>query len=229
MIGERPLIDEEMALDTALKNVRRQNYFIMLEIEKNNLRFCLKQTFTLLCELRSHLLSPKMYHELFSKVENELIPVYNYMNVEISRGREAWDIYESVQQCMYVIPRLYLVIVAGAIYIENSPEKCKEIMDELLEFMKEAQSPVRGIFVRYYLARMMKGRLPDGDNRPIKEGGCTILDTISFLTKNLEEMNRCWIRMTLNASIDEKPILEKERYDLKTLISDAIEMLSKLD
>ena len=87
MIGERPLIDEEMALDTALKNVRRQNYFIMLEIEKNNLRFCLKQTFTLLCELRSHLLSPKMYHELFSKVENELIPVYNYMNVEISRGR----------------------------------------------------------------------------------------------------------------------------------------------
>ena len=229
MIGERPLIDEEMALDTALKNVRRQNYFIMLEIEKNNLRFCLKQTFTLLCELRSHLLSPKMYHELFSKVENELIPVYNYMNVEISRGREAWDIYESVQQCMYVIPRLYLVIVAGAIYIENSPEKCKEIMDELLEFMKEAQSPVRGIFVRYYLARMMKGRLPDGDNRPIKEGGCTILDTISFLTKNLEEMNRCWIRMTLNASIDEKPILEKERYDLKTLISDAIEMLSKLE
>ena len=37
MRDERPLVDQELVLDTALKNVRRQNYFIMQEIEQNNL------------------------------------------------------------------------------------------------------------------------------------------------------------------------------------------------
>ena len=229
MIEQRPLVDEELALDTALKNVRRQNYLIMLEIEKNDLRFCLKKTFDLLFELRTNLLSPKNYFILYNHIFNELIPLFDYMNVEISRGREPWDIYESVQQCRYVIPRLYLVILSGAVYIENSPDKCEEILDDLLELVKEAQSPTRSIFVRYYLNQMFKGRLPDGDNKYIKEGKCTIKDSINFLAKNLEEMNRSWIRMTLNASVDERPILEKERNDVKKLIYDAIEMFTKLE
>ena len=154
-----PILDEEMALDSALKNIRRQNYHIMLEIERNNLRFILKQAFTLLCELRTNLLTPKFYYTLFKQVEIELEPIYNYMKLEISRGREAWDIYESVQQCRYVIPRLYLLILSGAIYIEKEPEMCKEISEDLLEQMKEAQSPLRAMFVRYYLAKMMRGRL----------------------------------------------------------------------
>jgi vacuolar protein sorting-associated protein 35 len=229
MIEQRPLVDEEMALDTALKNIRCQNYQIMLQIEKNDLRFCLKQTFILLCELRTNILSPKNYLALYSQVFNELIPLFNYMNVEISRGREPWDIYESVQQCRYVIPRLYLVILSGACYIEHSPEKCKEILEDLLELTKEAQSPIRGIFVRYFLIQMLKGRLPDGDNKFIKQGKCTIKDTTDFLIKNFEEMNRAWIRMTLNASIEERPILEKERDDSKKLIHDAIEMFTQLE
>ena len=225
---ERPEVDEEITLDICLKNVRRENYFIMLEIERNSLRFILKQTFNLLCELRTNLLSPKNYFVLYTQCVNELIPVQKYMTVEITRGREPWDIYESVQQCRYVIPRLYLMILSGAVYIENSPEKFKEISGELLEQVKEAQSPIRGIFVRYYLAKMMKGRLPEGDNKYIKEG-FSIKDTINFLIKNLEEMNILWIRMSLNASIDEISAFIKERLDIKTLIKDVIEIISKLE
>ena len=229
MRDERPLVDQELVLDKALKKVRRQNYFIMLEIEQNNLRFCLKQTFTLLCELRTRLLYPKNYQILYNHVVNELLPVQNYMSVEISRGREPWDIYESVQQCKYVIPRLYLVIISGALYIQNSPEKCKEIMEDILDLLKQAQSPLRAIFVRYFFCKIMKGKLPEGNNKYIKEGECTILDTVSFLMKNLEEMNRSWIRMTLNASPEEKHVLEKERFDIKILISEVISVISKLE
>ena len=154
MLAERPIVDQELVLDSALKNVRRQNYFIMLEIERNNLRFCLKQAFTLLCELRTEYLNPKNYQILYNSVVNELIPIQKYMNEEISYGREPWDIYESVQQCRYVIPRLYLAIISGAVYIEHSPEKCKEISDDLLDLVKEAQSPLRTIFVRYFLTKV---------------------------------------------------------------------------
>ena len=228
MTSEKPNVDEELILDKALKELRRQNYFIMLEIERNNLRFCLKQTFTLLCELRTDFLKPKNYQILYNHVVNELIQVHKYMNEEISFGREPWDIYESVQQCRYVIPRLYLTIIAGSVYLEHSPEKCKELIEDLLDIVKQAQSPLRTIFVRYFLTKVMARVLPDEDNKDIKEGCGTILDTIYFLIKNLEEMNRAWIRMTLNASLDEKPILEKERLDIKMLIKDAIYIISKL-
>ena len=228
MTSEKPNVDEELILDKALKEVRRQNYFIMLEIERNNLRFCLKQTFTLLCELRTDFLKPKNYQILYNHVVNELIQVHKYMNEEISFGREPWDIYESVQQCRYVIPRLYLTIIAGSVYLEHSPEKCKELIEDLLDIVKQAQSPLRTIFVRYFLTKVMARVLPDEDNKDIKEGCGTILDTIYFLIKNLEEMNRAWIRMTLNASLNEKPILEKERLDIKMLIKDAIYIISKL-
>ena len=228
MTSEKPNVDEELILDKALKEVRRQNYFIMLEIERNNLRFCLKQTFTLLCELRTDFLKPKNYQILYNHVVNELIQVHKYMNEEISFGREPWDIYESVQQCRYVIPRLYLTIIAGSVYLEHSPEKCKELIEDLLDIVKQAQSPLRTIFVRYFLTKVIARVLPDEDNKDIKEGCGTILDTIYFLIKNLEEMNRAWIRMTLNASLDEKPILEKERLDIKMLIKDAIYIISKL-
>ena len=64
MIGERPLIDEEMALDTALKNVRRQNYFIMLEIEKNNLfprNFIGKKTQNISMEITKDIIELGLY------------------------------------------------------------------------------------------------------------------------------------------------------------------------
>ena len=228
---KKPIIDEdeEMALDTALKNVKKQNNNISLEIERNNLRFCLKKAFDLLCELRTNLLAPKSYHTLYTQVEIALEEVYKYMMVEISRGREPWDIYDSVQQCRYVIPRLYLLILSGAIYIENSPELSKELSDELLDQVKEAQAPLRAIFARYFLAKIMKDKFPNGKNNSKKKEGWTIEDTILFFIKNLEEMNRSWMRMTLNASEEALSMLEENRLDLEKIISDTVEILSKLE
>ena len=165
-----------MALDTALKNVKKQNNNISLEIERNNLRFCLKKAFDLLCELRTNLLAPKSYHTLYKQVEIALEEIYNYMKVEISRGREPWDIYDSVQQCRYVIPRLYLLILSGAIYIENSPELNEELSNELLDQVKEAQSPLRAMFVRYFLAKIMKNKFQNRKNKSKNEKGWTIED-----------------------------------------------------
>ena len=228
---KKPILDEdeEMALDTALKNVKKQNNNISLEIERNNLRFCLKKAFDLLCELRTNLLAPKSYHTLYKQVEIALEEIYNYMKVEISRGREPWDIYDSVQQCRYVIPRLYLLILSGAIYIENSPELNEELSNELLDQVKEAQSPLRAMFVRYFLAKIMKNKFQNRKNKSKKEKGWTIEDTILFFIKNLEEMNRSWIRMTLNASEEALFMLEENRLDLKIIISETIEILSKLE
>ena len=190
------VIDQEKELDLAEKTVKRQAYHVYLSIEQNNLRFCLKQSFRMLCELRSETLAPKFYYQLYNSVFLEMKKVENFMKLEISRGRLPEDIYESVQQCRLVIPRLYLTIIAGSLYIENEPKKCKELLNDLLELVRESQNPLRGLFTRFYLFQMVKDKLPDKDNVYVKEEGGDFKDTIFFLIKNLEEMNRLWIRIS---------------------------------
>ena len=228
MLNEN-IVDQERTLDSALKTVKRQEYHIHTTIEQNNLRFCLKQTFTMLCELRTDLLFPKNYFQLYNAVFDQMKKVEDFMKLEHSRGRRPEDMYESVQQCRLVIPRLYLTITAGGIYIENCPKKCSEILNDLLEQVKQVQTPLREIFTRFFLLKMLKDKLPDKDNIYIKEEGGNFQDTISFLMKNLEEMNRSWIRLSMNLSEMEKIKKEKQRKDLKPLIAETFTRLSLLE
>jgi len=222
------IVDQEKELDLAEKTVKRQAYHVFLSIEQNNLRFCLKQSFRMLCELRSDILAPKFYYQLYNAIFLEMKKVESFMKLEISRGRLPEDIYESVQQCRLVIPRLYLTIISGSLYIENEPKKCKELLNDLLELVKESQNPLRGLFTRFYLFQMVKDKLPDKDNVYVKEEGGEFKDTIFFLIKNLEEMNRLWIRISLYAKEEEKKEKVKEREDLKPLIAETIARLSTL-
>ena len=222
------IVDQEKELDLAEKTVKRQAYHVFLSIEQNNLRFCLKQSFIMLCELRSEILVPKFYYQLYNAIFLEMKKVESFMKLEISRGRLPEDIYESVQQCRLVIPRLYLTIISGSLYIENEPKKCKELLNDLLELVKESQNPLRGLFTRFYLFQMVKDKLPDKDNVYVKEEGGEFKDTIFFLIKNLEEMNRLWIRISLYAKEEEKKEKVKEREDLKPLIAETIARLSTL-
>ena len=192
-------IDQEGTLDLALKNVQRQIYHINNTIEQNNLRYCLKQAFIMLIELKSDYLTGDNYIQLFERVIPQLRKIQDFMKVEIGRGRLPEDIYESVQQCRVVIPRLYLVIISGVLYIEDQPKMCKELLDDLLELTKSIQSPLRAIFLRYFLLQNIMGKLPDEDNIYVREGGGTLQDSLAFLLKNLEEMNRSWIRIKKEA------------------------------
>jgi len=63
-----------------------------------------------------------------------------------------------------VIPRLYLLITVGAVYIETHEISAKEIISDLLEMVKGVQHPMRGLFLRYYLLKMIKDKLPDTNN-----------------------------------------------------------------
>ena len=104
------IVDQEKAVDLAIKSVERQSYHVLLTIEQNNLRFCLKQAKLMLNELRTNILTPKRYYQLYNVIFGEMKKIEDFMKLEITHGRHPEDIYESVQQCQYVIPRLYLTI-----------------------------------------------------------------------------------------------------------------------
>ena len=210
-----------------LKNIKEQSFHINSAIEKNNLRQCLKEAYTMLCELRTNELSPRNYYNLYISVVDVMLTLKNYMIEEINRGRRLIDLYDDVQQAQHVIPRLYLMITAGSIYIEKVPRSARIIIYDMLGLVKAVQNPIKGLFLRNYLLKMIKDKLPDKDNIYLKEGA-SFEDSIKFIIENMEEMNRLWVRLSVGSG-GEKARREKERDELKILIGESMNKLSSLE
>ena len=220
--------EQERYLDKGLKKIKAQSFHIHTSIEKNNLRQCLKETYAMLSELRTNNLTPKNYYHLFTTIFDEMLLVEDFFKEEINRGRKVRDLYDSVQQAKYLIPRLYLMISAGALVMENEPKSSDEIIFDLLGMIKGVQNPIRGLFTRYFLLKRIKDKLPDKGNKYLEEGG-NFEETLKFIIQNLDEMNRLWIRISSDVTGAEKVLRDKERIELKILVGESINRLSSLD
>ena len=220
--------NKSLKLEKSLKTIKEQAYHINSAIEKNNLRQCLKEAYTMLCELRTNELSPKNYYGLYMSVVDVMLTLKTYMLEEINRGRRLIDLYDDVQQAQNVIPRLYLMITAGAIYIERVPRSTRVIIYDMLGLVKAVQNPIKGLFLRNYLLKMLKDKLPDKDNVYLREGA-NFEDSLKFIIENMEEMNRLWIRLSGGVQGAERAKREKEREELKVLIGESMTKLSSLE
>ena len=220
--------EQERHLDDGLKAVKAQSYHIKNAIDQNNMRRCLRETSAMCLELKTSLLTPKSYYNLYTVVFDEMQYVYNFFKEEARRGRRMKDLYDTVQQASNIIPRMYLMITCGAVYVENFPKMSKDILYDLLNMVKGVQNPTRGLFTRYYLLKMMKDKLPDQGNEYLTEKA-SIDDTLQFILQNLEEMNRLWIRLSMGTIGNERLLKEKERSELRILVGENIVRLSSLD
>jgi hypothetical protein len=72
------------------------------------------------------------------------------------------DLYELVQYAGNIIPRLYLMITVGAVYMSIPEAPVKEIMKDMMEMSRGVLHPVRGLFLRHYLSGQTRDHLPIG-------------------------------------------------------------------
>ena len=107
------------------------------------------------------------------------------------------ELYELVQHAGNVLPRLYLLVCVGSVYVESGEGKAKDVLRDVAEMAKGCQHPVHGLFLRAYLAQTVKARglLPDTGNELERNGGVTVEDSIVFTLSNFTEMNKLWVRM----------------------------------
>ena len=64
--------DQEKYLDEAMSVVKQQSFYMKRCLETQNLKEGLKHASNMLCELKTNLLSPKNYFELYMLVFDEL-------------------------------------------------------------------------------------------------------------------------------------------------------------
>ena len=230
-----PEVDQEKILDEALLIVKSQGYQMKVAIENNKLRNSLKFAKAMLDTLKSTTLSPSKYYQLFLSIFDEMQYIFNYFREEARRGRRMKDLYDTVQQCENIIPRLFLLICVASAYIETGQTNATDIIFDLFNLIKGVQNTLRSLFCRYFFLKMIKDRLPDKGNEYEKPGASPD-DTVKFILNNLEEMNGLWIRITKNNSIisgeeDNVDIVSslKEREQLKILIGENITRLSSLN
>ena len=116
----------------------------------------------------------------------------------------------------------------GSAYVKTKEAPVKLILSDLLDMVKGVQQPTRGLFLRYYLLKMMKDILPDKDNEYEGEGG-SVEDSINFILQNMSEMNRLWVRLQHLSGNKDREQREIERNELRVTVGENVIRLSMLE
>merc|ERR1719195_705561 len=189
----------------------------------------------MLSELRTSLLSPKSYYELYMATCDQLRHLELYLLDEFQKGRKVSDLYELVQYAGNIVPRLYLLITVGTVYIKTNEYSRKDILRDLVEMCRGVQHPLRGLFLRNYLLQCTRNILPDAVEEVIQSDPSqlildgTIEDSIDFILLNFSEMHKLWVRMQHHGHSREREKRERERMELRILVGTNLVRLSQLE
>lgn len=217
--------DQARLLDEARSVVAQQAHQMRKCLETpGKLMDALKCSSTLVSELRTSSLGPKQYYELYMSVFDALRHLSMYLR-ESHPVNHLADLYELVQYAGNIVPRLYLMITVGTVYMGIEDAPVKEIMKDMMEMSRGVQHPIRGLFLRYYLSGQARESLPAGTGDG-PEGN--LQDSISFILTNFVEMNKLWVRLQHQGHSREREQRTKERQELQLLVGSNLVRLSQL-
>ncbi|KAG9389725.1 Vacuolar Protein Sorting 35 (VPS35) [Carpediemonas membranifera] len=213
--------DQRVWLEDAMSTVKQNAVRLRRAIEQDNYQEVIKFATLVLNELRTSMLSPKRYYQLYSAVFTELNYVEQYFE-EYCLTHSIQDVYDHVQQCGNIIPRIYLLITAGVVFLRRADSPAADIMKDLVQMAKGIQHPVRGLFVRHYLNQATKNAW--------KPDASEMQGTVEIVLSNFAEMTRLWTRLaTAPAYTMSRHRAEEERTSLEELVGHNLVRLVNLD
>lgn len=166
-------------------------------------------------------------------ITDELRHLEIYLLDEFQKGRKVADLYELVQYAGNIVPRLYLLITVGLVYIKSNTTLRRDILKDLVEMCRGVQHPLRGLFLRNYLLQCTRNVLPDVVNEPDEnsetDGEGNVRDSIDFVLMNFAEMNKLWVRMQHQGHSRDRERREREREELRILVGTNLVRLSQLE
>eukprot|EP00268_Persea_americana_P018225 TRINITY_DN1902_c0_g1_i3.p1 TRINITY_DN1902_c0_g1~~TRINITY_DN1902_c0_g1_i3.p1 ORF type:complete len:790 (+),score=145.59 TRINITY_DN1902_c0_g1_i3:289-2658(+) len=220
--------DEEKWLAEGIAGLQHNAFYMHRALDANNIRDALKYSAQMLSELRTSKLSPHKYYELYMRSFDELRKLEMFFKEETKRGCSVIDLYELVQHAGNILPRLYLLCTVGSVYIKSKEAPAKDVLKDLVEMCRGIQHPVRGLFLRSYLAQISRDKLPDIGSE--YEGDAdSVVDAVDFVLQNFTEMNKLWVRMQHQGPVREKEKREKERSELRDLVGKNLHVLSQIE
>ncbi|KAK0540939.1 retromer complex subunit Vps35 [Tilletia horrida] len=221
-------MDESQRVLAEARNVIKVQLVQMKRcLDSDQLMDALKAASLMLSELRTSALTPKSYYELYMAAFDALRHLSIYLYDAHTSGRHHLaDLYELVQYAGNIVPRLYLMITVGSVYMSIPDAPIKEIMKDLMEMSRGVQHPTRGLFLRHYLSGATRDYLPIGQGTG---PGGNLQDSIGFVLTNFIEMNKLWVRLQHQGHSREREKREMERKELRILVGTNLVRLSQLE
>ncbi|KAJ8772695.1 hypothetical protein K2173_027872 [Erythroxylum novogranatense] len=220
--------EEEKWLAEGIAGIQHNAFYMHRALDANNLREALKYSSQMLSELRTSKLSPHKYYELYMRVFDELRKLEMFFKDESRHGVPIVDLYELVQHAGNVLPRLYLLCTVGSVYLKTKEAPAKDVLKDLVEMCRGVQHPVRGLFLRSYLAQLSRDKLPDISSE-YTEDEDTFMDAVDFVLQNFTEMNKLWVRVQHQGPGRVREKREKERSELRDLVGKNLHVLSQIE
>jgi vacuolar protein sorting-associated protein 35 len=209
--------EQAQLLQDAIQTIRSETLLMKKCLEtRGKLMDALKHASNFLTELRTSQLTPKQYYELYILVFDSLNLLANFLR-DAHPHHHLADLYELVQYAGNIVPRLYLMITIGTVYMSTPDAPIQEIMKDMIEMCRGVQYPIRGLFLRYYLQQRTKNLLPETQ------------DSIQFVIQNFIEMNKLWVRLQHQGPSKDRVKRTKEREELKILVGSNLVRLSQLE
>lgn len=213
---------EESKINKSIRLIKENGYFMRRAFESKNMRESLKYSEKMIGELRIENVDPKEYFTLFTLIFDELTWLQQSLsNIDFSKKK--YDLYQTVQFSKQILPRLYLLICIGSVYINQDLKKPLEVLWDILKMLKGVQHPCRGLFLRYFFLKITKEKI-ESKSEMLNDSTDEIIE---LLIKNFKEMNSLWIR--INSLIEDKTIRRKQRRDLAIVVGENLMRLSTLD
>eukprot|EP00928_Gymnodinium_smaydae_P071580 TRINITY_DN55128_c0_g1_i1.p1 TRINITY_DN55128_c0_g1~~TRINITY_DN55128_c0_g1_i1.p1 ORF type:complete len:894 (-),score=194.98 TRINITY_DN55128_c0_g1_i1:91-2772(-) len=179
-------VTQEDLLDEGLGFLEELRPRLRASIAAGDLAAALRGACALAGELRTRRVQPEGYYRLYAAVTMELRHLAISVRRLASQEEPLSELYELVQCEGNVLPRLYLLITVGAVYVQEDAPDATNLVAELLEALSAVQHPVHGIFLRYFLLQTFKDKL-------IKVGG--LQWALHWLLDNFAETVSLWSRL----------------------------------
>lgn len=80
----------------------------------------------------------------------------NYEGEHARLGCSVAELYELVQHAGNILPRMYLLVTVASVFISTKEAAAKDVLKDVVEMTRGVQHPLRGLFLRAYLAQMSK-------------------------------------------------------------------------
>ena len=98
--------EQEKFLEEAMRIVKQEAFQMKRCIDKDRHLDAIRHASTMLLELRTGMLTPKNYYELYMCVSSELSHLQMYLVQEFEKGHRMPELYELVQYSANIIPRM---------------------------------------------------------------------------------------------------------------------------
>ncbi|TYK31478.1 vacuolar protein sorting-associated protein 35B isoform X1 [Cucumis melo var. makuwa] len=164
--------DEEKWLAEGIAGIQHNAFYMhqaMVQIQTFNLLKKKKNpNLSILIDvfhLRMRIVSEKDLNTRLRCFQNFELRSFHHTDItnsdESRHGVTVVDLYELVQHAGNILPRLYLLCTVGSVYMKSKEVPAKEVLKDLVEMCRGVQHPIRGLFLRHYLAQVSRDILLD--------------------------------------------------------------------